>query len=510
MTRTRTLTATLLALAALSAPTAAHAFCGFYVSGGEADTYNNATQVVLMRDGTRTTLSMQNNYQGPLADFAMVIPVPVVLMDDDVKTLDKTLFDKVDQLSAPRLVEYWEQDPCRSNEYYGNNGANNGANNGVNNATNNGGVVVEAEFKVGEYQIVILSADDSGALTGWLDTNDYNLPEGAGGHLQPYIDAGQYFFVAKVIADEVRFEDGRAVLSPLRFSYNSDDFSLPIRLGLLSAEDEQDLIVYIVARNRRYEAANYPNATIPTNFNVRNAVREDFGAFYNALFTRTLQVNPGAVITEYSWGATKCDPCPPEGFLEPSELASLGADLLGSDAALERSWVLTRLHARYDSGNVGEDIVFRAAEAITGGRERYVYNEDQFGEDEVPEPMLETGAKPANSNQFQGRYAIRHRWEGPVDCEEPRHNVWGGNPEEFSDGFVGGAQSPNTTGDDYRTQETELEEYIDEEVPELGAKPRDGGGGSGGSGGDEGCSVAAPATLAPLLVVGLFLWRRRS
>jgi hypothetical protein len=35
--------------------------------------------VVLMRDGTRTVLSMQNNYQGPPQDFAMVVPVPVVL-----------------------------------------------------------------------------------------------------------------------------------------------------------------------------------------------------------------------------------------------------------------------------------------------------------------------------------------------------------------------------------------------------------------------------------------------
>ncbi|MCA9691707.1 MAG: DUF2330 domain-containing protein, partial [Myxococcales bacterium] len=66
-------------LAIALAPPTARAFCGFYVSGADGNLYNNATQVVLMRDGNRTVLSMANNYQGPPQDFAMVVPVPVVL-----------------------------------------------------------------------------------------------------------------------------------------------------------------------------------------------------------------------------------------------------------------------------------------------------------------------------------------------------------------------------------------------------------------------------------------------
>ena len=85
----------------------ARAFCGFYVSGADAKLTNDATQVVLMRDGTRTVLSMQNSYQGPPQDFAMVIPVPVVLQKENVKTLARGVFDHIDALTAPRLVEYW-------------------------------------------------------------------------------------------------------------------------------------------------------------------------------------------------------------------------------------------------------------------------------------------------------------------------------------------------------------------------------------------------------------------
>src|SRR6266436_6976189 len=103
---------TIAFLAALCAARTAHAFCGFYVAGSDQQLVNDATQVVLMREGTRTVLSMQNDYKGPPEGFAMTVPVPVVLQKENVKTLPRDVFDRIDKLSAPRLVEYWEQDPC--------------------------------------------------------------------------------------------------------------------------------------------------------------------------------------------------------------------------------------------------------------------------------------------------------------------------------------------------------------------------------------------------------------
>src|SRR4051794_27508075 len=118
-TRAPALLGAILAAALLLSGHRAAAFCGFYVGGAGAKLFNNATMVVLMRDGTRTVLSMQNNYQGPPDKFAMVVPVPVVLQKENVKTLPRGVFDRVDQLAAPRLVEYWEQDPCPQPVYYG-------------------------------------------------------------------------------------------------------------------------------------------------------------------------------------------------------------------------------------------------------------------------------------------------------------------------------------------------------------------------------------------------------
>src|SRR5688572_12877312 len=115
MTKAR-MAAVVLGAAIATASARADAFCGFYVSGADAKLFNNATIVVLLRDGTRTVLSMQNNYQGPPENFAMVVPVPVVLQKENVKTLPREAFDRVDRLAAPRLVEYWEQDPCKQEE----------------------------------------------------------------------------------------------------------------------------------------------------------------------------------------------------------------------------------------------------------------------------------------------------------------------------------------------------------------------------------------------------------
>ena len=74
----------------------ADAGCGFYAApeskAAGAALINDADQVALMREGTRFALTMSTNYKGPLEDFAMVVPVPVVLNKDNVKTLSPTIF----------------------------------------------------------------------------------------------------------------------------------------------------------------------------------------------------------------------------------------------------------------------------------------------------------------------------------------------------------------------------------------------------------------------------------
>jgi len=415
----------LVPFAGLFTAAKADAFCGFYVAGGGAELFNHASQVVLMRDGTRTVLSMQNNYQGPPEDFAMVVPVPVVLKKEQVKTLPRDVFTRIDQLSAPRLVEYWEVDPCYVEERYPEEEGDVEYKKEDKPRKMKGGgeplVKVEARFEVGEYDVVILSAKDALALETWLKQNKYKIPAGAEPLFKPYVSQGLKFFVAKVNAKKVTFDDkGMAKLSPLRFHYDSEKFELPVRLGLINAKEKQDLIVHILAKNQRYELANLPNVTIPTNIDLAPSAKSEFPFFYVSLFDRTLAKNPGAVVTEYAWQATSCDPCPTSP-LSDADFATLGSDVMPPKKGDEdrynpaNQFVLTRLHARYDKASLGEDLVFRAAKPIVGGREFLTDGKN-----------LEQGSRNDSWNNFQGRYAVRYPWKGPVKCASPVYGRWGG------------------------------------------------------------------------------------
>jgi hypothetical protein len=467
----------------LGAPSVADAFCGFYVAPGDQQLAADATQVVLMRKGTRTVLSMMNNYKGPVAEFAMVIPVPVVLKEGDVKTLPKAVFENVERMGAPRLVEYWEQDPCQPEMEYSKFDRSPRSPVAKSAPGKGGGgdlgVTIEAQFSVGEYKIVILSAKDSTGLDTWLRREKYNIPQAAEPLLRGYVAGGSKFFVAKVDPKKVKFVDGRADLSPLRFHYDTDNFVLPIRLGLANSTGTQDLIVSILAPGQRYETSNYKNVFIPTNLDVTNEVRDRFGSFYASLFDRTLEKNPGAVVTEYAWQASTCDPCPgPQ--LNGNDFMTLGADVIDGQQPAQQiatpgggapnpnsprrppmrrppSWgndfVLTRLHARYGK-DLKDDLVFKAAPPIAGGREHLTDGK-----------KLEEGAKSSSVNNFQGRYAIRHKWTGPVACQNPRRGIWGGPPN-------GGMPSPRPALNLAFAPrgQIQLGKTIKQDVPEIGLR----------------------------------------
>ncbi|MBS1123928.1 MAG: hypothetical protein H6Q90_6156 [Deltaproteobacteria bacterium] len=413
------------ALALATGAGAADAFCGFYVSGSNTKLFNDATQVVLMRQGTRTVLSMQNDFRGPLEDFAMVVPVPVVLKESEVKTLPDHVFAHVESLGSPRLVEYWEQDPCprpyEEDESVGR------AYGGMAPTTSSMDksmrserqtVKIEAKFDVAEYKILILSATDSSGLQTWLKQNNYKIPDGAEPLLRPYVESGMKFFVAKVDPKKVKMVDNHAALSPLRFHYDSEEFALPIRLGMANSSGKQDLIVNIISADKRYEVANYKNVVIPTNFDVKDSIKTRFGEFYAALFDKTLEANPNAVVTEYAWTARPqyhCDPCP-ELDVNQADLMTLGGDIAGGKIAAGQ-FVLTRLHARYGKQDMKDDLRFKEAKPITGGREQW------------SRQGLEYGAVPSTENYFQARYAIRHWWTGKIACQNPQRGVWGGPPD---------------------------------------------------------------------------------
>ena len=364
-------------------PSSALAFCGFYVAKADSSLYNQASQVIIARQDDRTVLTMANDYQGDVKDFALVVPVPVPVKEDQVNVGNPKIIERLDAFSAPRLVEYFDRDPCEPVVMFDNEVMNAPTmlkNGGRARRENSFGVTVESQFTKGEYDIVILRAEESDGLEKWLISNGYNIPQGASQLLQPYIRQQMRFFVAKVNLQELN-KSAYQSLRPLMIAYESPKFMLPIRLGMINSKKTQDLIVYLISPQGQVELTNYRTVKIPSNIDVPEYVENEFADFYKSMFSRTYQKEGKRVaFVEYAWNMANCDPCSAQP-LNQEELKQAGVFW---DNSRRNNLFITRLHVRYDRAHFPEDLRFQ-----------------------------NTG----NQQLFQGRYVIRHPFRDKITCD---------------------------------------------------------------------------------------------
>ena len=384
----------LTAILTITVATTAQAFCGFYVAKADTSLFNQASQVVLVRDGNRTVITMANDFEGDVEDFAIVIPVATMIEREQINVGDRAVIQHLDAYTSPRLVEYHDADPCMNyqlEEMARMDQSLPAAAKELKRSANSQGVTIEAQYTVGEYDIMILSATQSDGLVSWLEDNDYKLPRGAERVVDGYLKQGMRFFVAKVnLAEQAKL--GYQFLRPIQVAYESNKFMLPIRLGTLNAKGKQELFVYALTRTGRVETTNYRTVKLPSNFDVPEFVEAEFADFYRSMFEKqTMKENERAVFLEYAWDMAWCDPCAADP-LTPRELRSLGVFWLDDKGrqgkriapSPAQNVFVTRLHVSYDAEHFPEDLMFQE----TGDRQNY-----------------------------QGRYVIRHPWKGETSCD---------------------------------------------------------------------------------------------
>lgn len=370
------------------------AFCGFYVAKAGAELYNHKSEVILVRDGQFTTITMNNDFKGDVKDFAMVVPVTNVIGRDDIRVVSHSIFTTLDNYSSPRLVEYYDQNPCYKYERRYRVTTTDAVpemeilEENVAESDEDLGVEIEAQYEVEEYEILILSAKESQGLKTWLTNNGYNIPAQAEQVLEPYIKNGLKFFVVKVNLQKYDPRKNNGFLRPIQLTVESDRFMLPIRLGMANSQGEQDMIVYAFTKGGRVESSNYRTVSIPTAKKIPTFVKNRFGSFYRDLFERKYtQEGENAVFLEYAWNVTpswsgvKCDPCTgnPPYF---NELREAGVSWLGAGGS---QVFFTRLHVRYTREKFPEDLFF-----------------------------IET----PNKENYQARYIITHPAGGDLQCDE--------------------------------------------------------------------------------------------
>jgi hypothetical protein len=434
------------------------AFCGFFVGKAGSQLHNSSSRVVIAHSGNRSIFSMANDYQGDVKDFARIVPIPVVPNRDQVSIGNLKTVKRINIFTAPRLAEYidepyQEEVECflieitllvvslffvalvlprrarRLKEFlvvlflisifvaialpsmFPQ--ANKAKRPPFDSALN---VTVEDKFTVGEYDVVILSAEQSNGLTTWLIQNGYKVPVGAQQMLQSYIDQGMKFFVVKVNLTEFE-KSGYGFLRPIVLDYESPKFMLPIRLGTLNSPGEQDLIIHILSPDGYAEVSNYRTAPIPTDTTSRRfkpsgeelpyflKEKDNFSQFYEAMFQREYErQGKNVAFLEYAGvigiGSGKCDPC----TVPQDEMPTL-MDLLREIDPFNSSYI-TRLHVRYTQEKFPEDLEFR----IVGDL-------DRFTEAEA------ISEKVSSLNIFQGRYVIR-RPKGATSCIIAQLSYW--------------------------------------------------------------------------------------
>jgi hypothetical protein len=391
-----------LILLALSSPFAAAggalAFGGFYVGKADSGLFNQSAKIVLAH---HTVITMVADYQGALQEFAIVVPVPEVPERGQIHVTGHAIVEHLDAYGAPRLVEQLDADPCLAP-------AQEALPASMERPPDPGaealGVEIEAQYAAGEYDILILSAEQSAGLMLWLRENGYRLPADAEAVLSTYIADGMRFFLARVNLEE-QSKLGYSYLRPLQVAFESEQLVLPIRLGMLNAAGPQELLVFLLTRGGRAEPANYRTVEMPSDIEVPLFVKSAPGGFYTALFDESAaKEDMPAVFLEYASEMGACDPCTagPPSFDQLRELGVFWMLDMAPRAELSPGTetpeiFVTRLHLRYDAERFPEDLRFR-----------------------------ETG----NRSRFQARYVLRHPWRGPPRCEAARQYL-STRPDEF-------------------------------------------------------------------------------
>ena len=375
--------------------TNASAFCGFYVGKADTKLFNKASEVVIARHDNKTVITMANDFKGEVKEFAMVVPVPTVLDQDQIHIGDAAVLKHLADYSAPRLVEYFDENPCVRYELMERRSLDMAKSMAPASASARErdtalGVTVEAQYTIGEYDILILSAKESHGLETWLAENGYKIPHGASTVLHSYLKQDMKFFVAKVNLTE-QSKLGFTHLRPIQIAFESPKFMLPIRLGTINADGAQELFIYTLTKQGRVETTNYRTVRLPEAQEVPLYVKDKFGDFYRDLFTQQVKrEHERGVFLEYAWDMTWCDPCAANP-LSAEELKNLGifwqerpnGKQRGGTMPQAQNVFLTRLHVRYDAAHFPEDVMFQ---------------------------------ETSDRNNFQARYILRHAWTGTDEC----------------------------------------------------------------------------------------------
>jgi hypothetical protein len=446
----------------------ANAFPGVLVGKGDEKRAVPATHVVIMTKGEYSAVTVLPEYAGPLTPFALVLAVPGDVTADRIKSMKREFIDRVENITAPRFHEWWEQDPCdqgpTEQEWERDLRVSGGGflNPDAPAAPTKKKVAPEMYLRIDP---IFMEKESEYTCKG------YKVPPAVSSGLARYVKNGMNLVTCDVDTSKVALVAGeRAQLAGIRFWSEHPVRKLPSMLGLSALDGKQDLFLYVIDPENRYEAKNYKNVFPPTNIEVAYVVKERPSEFYNAIHDMLLAKHPDAFLSEFAWSTQGCgQPCPNEPLLI-HELMSLGGDILDEKTVPEadrfpeppeetdeekeafkeelkemkpkerkeakkqrederkelarrkallarQKWVLSRMHYRYDASTLTRDPEIGPAKHVQGG----IWNPKG-----VPAQLPQWVKEDKAVSKFQVRFTHFHPWRSKeTACATPVRGRWG-------------------------------------------------------------------------------------
>jgi hypothetical protein len=311
-----------------------------------------------------------------------VVPVPTVLKKGQIHIGDKAVVDHLDQFSAPRLVEYFDPDPCPRYEALARDRASaksmtaQEASGGMARLAPSS-VIIEARYTIGEYDILLLSAKSRG-----LELAGRRQPLSRAEGAARVLEASQ---TGHEVLASGEPQGAKAQIQSLPQTVACEsEVHVPVQLGMVNSSGRA---VHYALAPAADQSVNYHGKTASDM--IFGQRRASFPEFYRAIFGRQVGKDDMSVVyTEYAWDMGWCDPCAARP-LAPEELKQLGVWWLDDapEPGTNPTPFVTRLHVRYDREHFPQDLVFQ---------------------------------ETADRTNFQARYVLRHEWTGAGDCANAR------------------------------------------------------------------------------------------
>ncbi len=427
---------------------------GFFVGRDASSVGGDSASVVIAHDGTRGVVTIQRDYRGPAAAFAFVVPVPASVSLGNVKVLPRGILQKLNQSTAPSLLDVWELNPCPTEE-----DQEEGVSRGAKSEEGSMGNPfvfrmlprsVAGAFGPREMSLEMVSGDAATPIDAWLRSRGFHVPDGAHAALTPYLTKDHAFLVATIDPKKLPFDGDRAVLSPIRYVYDGPAMELPLAMGAIDG-GVADIVVHVVT-SQRAAVEGQDDVTPPVDLAIATPASR-FEDYYRTVFETTIARHPGAFVTEYAGSTYGCLDCV-GGSTPEADWKLLGFDSL--TALTQSVAVTTRVHRRSARGEAGEDVKFHLVAPIGGGTKLINGSLDVHA----------SVATASEGNGFHARYLDYHPNLGRSECSSPDHDSWGETATKHpsrnipADGFA--SASPNI----------DLTKNTQSDVPSLGVVTR--------------------------------------